>query len=97
MNIPYSWLCELLPSLPALIENNPHHLEPIFAALGTGIEGITEIPAPPEGVIFGVVTTCDPIPDTHLYKLEVDVGMGSPKTIVTGAPNSAASGFMKAP
>ena len=88
MNIPYSWLTELLPALPALIGNDPHNLEPIFASLGTGIEGITEIPAPPEGVIFGVVTACDAIPDTHLYKLEVDVGLGSPKTIVTGAPNS---------
>ncbi len=88
MNIPYSWLTELLPDLPALIANNPHNLEPIFASLGTGIEGITEIPAPPEGVIFGVVTTCDAIPDTHLFKLEVNVGPGQLKTIVTGAPNS---------
>ena len=88
MNIPYSWLTELLPDLPALIGNDPHNLEPIFASLGTGIEGITEIPAAPEGVIFGVVTACDAIPDTHLFKLEVDVGLESPKTIVTGAPNS---------
>ena len=88
MNIPYSWLTELLPDLPALIGNNPHNLEPIFASLGTGIEGITEIPAPPEGVIFGVVTACDAILDTHLFKLEVDVGLEQFKTIVTGAPNS---------
>ncbi len=88
MNIPYSWLTELLPDLPALIANDPHNLEPIFASLGTGIEGITEIPTPPEGVIFGVVTACDAIPDTHLFKLEVDVGLEQSKTIVTGAPNS---------
>lgn len=88
MNIPYSWLTELLPNLPTLIGNDPHLLEPMFASLGTGIEGISEIPAPPEGVIFGVVTACDAIPDTHLFKLEVDVGLEQPKTIVTGAPNS---------
>lgn len=88
MNIPYSWLTELLPDLPTLIGNDPHNLEPIFASLGTGIEGITEISAPPEGVIFGVVTACDAISDTHLYKLEVDVGFEGTRTIVTGAPNS---------
>ncbi len=90
MNVPYSWLTELLPDLPTKIANNPHNLEPIFASLGTGIEGITEVPAPPAGVIFGVVERCEAIPDTHLFKLSVNVGLEGKKQIVTGAPNSRA-------
>ncbi|MFN3266094.1 MAG: phenylalanine--tRNA ligase subunit beta [Deinococcales bacterium] len=90
MNIPYSWLLELLPDLPSKIGNDPHALEPILAMLGTGVEGITHYPAPPQGVIFGVVQSCTPIPNTHLYSLEVDVGLLEPKEIVTGAPNAKA-------
>jgi phenylalanyl-tRNA synthetase beta chain len=88
MNIPYSWLVELLPELPAKIGNDPHKLEPIMAMLGTGIEEIIESKAPVDGVIFGVVIECDAIPETHLLALKVDVGDGIPKSIVTGASNA---------
>ncbi len=103
MNIPYSWLIELLPDLPARIGNDPHALEPIMAMLGTGIEEIVDAPAPQDGVIFGVVleentvlarkTAPDgllALPDTHLKTLKIDVGDGVPKIIVTGAPNARA-------
>jgi phenylalanyl-tRNA synthetase beta chain len=86
MNIPYSWLKELLPQL----EQTPHNLEPILAMLGTGVESITHFPAPPSGVIFGVVQTCTPIPETHLFTLEVNVGLPETKQVVTGAPNAKA-------
>jgi phenylalanyl-tRNA synthetase beta chain len=88
MNIPYSWLVELLPELPAKIGNDPHKLEPIMAMLGTGIEEIVEAKAPVDGVIFGVILECDAIPETHLLALKVDVGDGIPKSIVTGASNA---------
>jgi phenylalanyl-tRNA synthetase beta chain len=88
MNIPYSWLVELLPELPAKIGNDPHKLEPIMAMLGTGIEEIVEAKAPVDGVIFGVVLECNAIPETHLLALKVDVGDGTPKSIVTGASNA---------
>jgi phenylalanyl-tRNA synthetase beta chain len=58
--------------------------------LGTGVEEILEFGAPPEGVIFGVVQSCESIPDTHLFKLEVNVGLEQLKTIVTGASNARA-------
>jgi hypothetical protein len=61
VNVPYSWLIELLPDLPARIGNDPHALEPIMAMLGTGIEGILEAPAPPEGVVFGVVNEANTV------------------------------------
>ncbi len=90
MKVPYSWLVEMLPELPAKISNNPHNLEPILAMLGTGVEEFLESPAPPDGVIFGVVLTCEAMPETHLFDLLVDVGDGTPKTIVTGASNARA-------
>jgi phenylalanyl-tRNA synthetase beta chain len=88
MKIPYSWLIELLPELPAKLCHDVHKLEPILAMLGTGIEEISESKAPVDGVIFGVVIKCDPIPETHLLALKVDVGDGVPKPIVTGASNA---------
>ncbi len=90
MKIPYSWLVELLPDLPQTIDNNPYNLEPILAMLGTGVEEIVAFPAPPKGVIFGVVLECIAIPETHLYKLQVDVGLELPKQVVTGASNAKA-------
>jgi phenylalanyl-tRNA synthetase beta chain len=90
MKVPYSWLVEMLPDLPAKIDHNPHNLEPILAMLGTGVEEFLESPAPPSGVIFGVVLECQPMIDTHLFELLVDVGDGVPKTIVTGASNARA-------
>ncbi len=90
MNIPYSWLIELLPDLPAKIGNDPHALEPIMAMLGTGIEEIVDAPAPQDGVVFGVVLEANTVPDTHLMVIKIDVGDGVPKTIVTGAPNARA-------
>jgi phenylalanyl-tRNA synthetase beta chain len=88
MNIPYSWLVELLPELPAKLNNDVHNLEPIMAMLGTDIEEIVEAKAPVDGVVFGVVLECNPIPETHLLALKVDVGDGEPKSIVTGASNA---------
>jgi phenylalanyl-tRNA synthetase beta chain len=88
MKISYSWLTELLPELPAKLNHDPRNLEPIMAMLGTGIEEIVEAKAPVDGVIFGVLLECDPIPETHLLALKVDVGDGVPKSIVTGASNA---------
>jgi phenylalanyl-tRNA synthetase beta chain len=103
MNVPYSWLIELLPELPDKLGPDPHALEPIMAMLGTGIEEIVDAPAPPDGVIFGVTLEENTVlarkiapdgllalPDTHLKALKIDVGDGLPKTVVTGAPNARA-------
>ena len=90
MNIPYSWLCELLPTLPQAIHHDPHNLEPILAMLGTGVENITQFPAAPDGVIFARVLECHPIPETHLFTLVCDVGLDQPKQVVTSAPNAKA-------
>ena len=83
MKLPYSWLKELVPQLPPVSE-----LEPIFAALGTPLEGTEEVPTPPAGVLLVTVTEAAPIPGTQLTRLELDTGANGPKTIASGAPNA---------
>ena len=99
MLLPLSWLNELIPQLEQTLD--PSELEPTFARMGLPLEGVTHVPGIPQGVLFGVVTSCTPIPETHLFALEVNIGTESlgengtyraspPHTIVTGAPNSRA-------
>ena len=91
MNVPYSWLLELLPDLPnALGSSDPHALEPVMAMLGTGVEDVIDAPAPPDGVIFGVVLEARELEGTHLKVLTIDVGDGVAKTVVSGANNARA-------
>jgi len=87
MLLPLSWLQELIPQLERTLI--PSELEPTFARMGLPLEGITHVPGIPQGVLFGTVTSCTPIPDTHLFALEVNIGLES-HSIVTGAPNSRA-------
>ncbi|MBC7646131.1 MAG: phenylalanine--tRNA ligase subunit beta [Pseudopedobacter sp.] len=87
MLLPLSWLNELIPQLEQTLPQS--ELEPTFARMGLPLEGISEIPGIPQGVLFGTVTFCTPIPETHLFALEVDLGSES-RSIVTGAPNSRA-------
>ncbi|HWG84849.1 MAG TPA: hypothetical protein VNT60_05150, partial [Deinococcales bacterium] len=84
MLVPYSWLQELVPGLPAARD-----LEPVLARLGLPVEDIYDVPSPPPGVVFGVATSARPLEGTALTVLEVDVG-GRSVSIVTGAPNARA-------
>jgi len=83
MKLPYTWLKELLPDLPAAAE-----LEPILAQLGLPLEGIEDVPAPIEGVVLAAVTEAAPIEGTQLTRLALDVGPHGAKTIASGAPNA---------
>ena len=83
MKLPYSWLKELVPQLPPALD-----LEPIFASLGTPLEGTEEVPAPPAGVLLVTVTEAAPIPGTQLTRLDLDTGPSGMKTIASGAPNA---------
>ena len=84
MNVPYSWIQELLPGLP-----EPDALREVLDALGLAVEAVHRLPAPPAGVVFGKVLRAEPIPETELKKLEVDVGR-EVITLVSGAPNARA-------
>ena len=83
MKLPYSWLKELVPRLPPISE-----LEPVFASLGTPLEGTEEVPAPPAGVLLVSVTQAAPIEGTQLTRLDLDTGPDGPKTLASGAPNA---------
>ncbi|WP_216320141.1 phenylalanine--tRNA ligase subunit beta [Deinococcus aestuarii] len=83
MKLPHSWLQELLPGLPPA-----PNLEPILAGMGLPLEGIEEVPAPPEGVLLVAVTAAEPIEGTALTRLSLDVGPHGPRTIASGAPNA---------
>jgi phenylalanyl-tRNA synthetase beta chain len=83
MKLPYSWLKELVPQLPPVNE-----LEPIFASLGTPLEGTEEVLAPPAGVLLVAVIQAAPIQGTQLTRLDLDTGANGPKTIASGAPNA---------
>lgn len=83
MKLPYSWLKELVPQLPPVSE-----LEPIFAGLGTPLEGTEEVAAPPAGVLLVTVTEAAPIPGTQLTRLDLDTGEHGARTIASGAPNA---------
>ncbi len=83
MKLPYSWLKELVPQLPAA-----HTLEATFAQLGLPLEGIEPAPAPPAGVLMAAVTEAAPIPGTQLTRLSLNVGEHGPRTIASGAPNA---------
>ena len=83
MKLPYSWLKELIPQLPPANE-----LEPIFASLGTPLEGTETVSAPPAGVLLVTVTQAAPIEGTQLTRLDLDTGTNGPKTIASGAPNA---------
>ncbi len=83
MKLPYSWLKELVPSLPGA-----HELEPILANLGLPLEGVDDVPAPPPGVLLVSVTSAEPMEGTTLTKLTLDVGSHGTHTIASGAPNA---------
>jgi phenylalanyl-tRNA synthetase beta chain len=83
MKLPYSWLKELVPQLPPANE-----LEPLFASLGTPLEGTEAVESPPAGVLLVTVTEAAPIEGTQLTRLNLDTGVSGPKTIASGAPNA---------
>lgn len=83
MKLPYSWLQELIPQLPPAPD-----LEPVLASMGLPLEGIEEVPAPPEGVLLAAVTSAEPIEGTALTRLSLDVGPHGSRTIASGAPNA---------
>ncbi len=82
MNLPYSWLQELVPELPDV-----QALSDLLPSLGLGVERVYELPAPPPGVVAALVETLEPIAGSdHLTLCTVDDGAGL-RMVVCGAPN----------
>ncbi len=82
MNVPYSWLKEFIPDLP-----DTEKVTELLAGLGLGVEGVTELSAPPKDVVIVEVVSNQRIETSdHLQKTEVSDG-ATTYQVVCGAPN----------
>jgi phenylalanyl-tRNA synthetase beta chain len=82
MNVPYSWLKEFIPDLPDIQKTSE-----VLAGLGLGVEGVTELNAPPKDVVVVEVISNEKIESSdHLQKTEVSDGKHTYQ-VVCGAPN----------
>jgi phenylalanyl-tRNA synthetase beta chain len=94
MKISLNWLRDFL-----VLHNTPTEIADILTSLGLEVEGFEEVktsPADLDKVVTGLVTACEPIPDTdHLSATQVEVsdpahpGQTRTLSIVCGAPNVA--------
>jgi len=88
MKISLNWLREYLD-----LDKSPSEIADTLTSLGLEVDGWDTIKPSPvdlDKVLTGYVIACAPIPDTdHLSATQVDVGDGTPRSIVCGAPNVA--------
>jgi phenylalanyl-tRNA synthetase beta chain len=88
MNISFNWLKEYLNT-----DLEATEVAPILTGLGLEVEALEhhdKIKGGLEGFVIGEVVTCEKHPDADkLSVTTVDVGSGTPLTIVCGAPNVA--------
>ncbi len=88
MKISLNWLRDHL-----VIHKSPSEIADILTSLGLEVEAWEEVKTTPvdlDKVMTGLVVACERIPDTdHLSATQVDVGDGSIRSIVCGAPNVA--------
>jgi phenylalanyl-tRNA synthetase beta chain len=88
MKVSLNWLRDFLD-----IDKNAPEIAEILTSLGLEVEGWTEVKPSPvdlDKVLTGIVLHCERMPDTdHLSATSVDVGDGTPRSIVCGAPNVA--------
>lgn len=89
MKVSLNWIREFLD-----LDKTPEEIADILTSLGLEVEGWDTVKPSPvdlDKVLTGQVLECAPIPDTdHLSATRVDVGDGTVRSIVCGAPNVAA-------
>ena len=85
MNVPLSWLRELVGDLPQAGE-----VADLLSGLGLSVEATHERQGAPAGVIVAEIVAREPVPGSdHLVAATVDDGEGR-RTVVCGAPNALA-------
>lgn len=82
MLLPLSWLKEYVD-----IDITPEELEEKLFSCGFEVEELIEVGKDVSGVYVGLVTECEPIPETHLHVCRVDVGDKGNFQICCGADN----------
>ena len=89
MKVSLNWIREFLD-----LDKSPEEIADILTSLGLEVEGwevVKPSPVDLDQVCTGRVLECERIPDTdHLSATKVDVGDGTIRSIVCGAPNVAA-------
>ncbi|MBK9339039.1 MAG: phenylalanine--tRNA ligase subunit beta [Lewinellaceae bacterium] len=89
MKVSLNWIREFLD-----LDKTPEEIADILTSLGLEVEGWDAVKPSPvdlDKVVTGQVLECSRIPDTdHLSATRVDVGDGTVRSIVCGAPNVAA-------
>ncbi|MDR1206944.1 MAG: phenylalanine--tRNA ligase subunit beta [Rickettsiales bacterium] len=78
MKFTYDWLKDYLDTDAA-----PMDIAAALTRIGLEVDDIVTAPAP----IAARILECEDIPGTHLHKLLVDDGAGTPRNVVCGAPN----------
>ena len=87
MIVPLSWLKEYVD-----IDITPQELQTKLFDCGFEVETLTELGSEISGVVVGLVTECEPIPETHLHVCKVDCGEHGVFQICCGADNVKAGG-----
>ncbi len=87
MLVPLSWLKDYVD-----IDIQPKELEEKLFSCGFEVEELIEVGKDISGVVVGLVTECEPIPETHLHVCKVDAGQGELLQICCGADNVCVGG-----
>lgn len=87
MKVPFSWLKEFVD-----IDITARELEDKLFGCGFEVEELIDIGKDITKVVVGLVTECEPIPDTHLHVCKVDAGTGELLQICCGADNVCVGG-----
>ena len=82
MLAPLSWLKEYVD-----IDCTPQELQDKLFSCGFEVEELYEVGKDIHDVVVGLVTTCEPIPDTHLHVCTVDAGTHGTFQVCCGADN----------
>ena len=82
MLAPLSWLKDYVD-----IDVTPKELEEKLFSCGFEVEELIEVGKEISNVVVGLVTECEPIPETHLHVCQVDVGEHGKFQICCGADN----------
>ncbi|WP_130836828.1 phenylalanine--tRNA ligase subunit beta [Lachnoclostridium sp. Marseille-P6806] len=85
MLAPLSWLKDFVD-----IDVTPEELQEKLFSCGFEVEELRELGAEVSGVVTGLVESCEPIPDTHLYVCRVNAGAHGVFQVCCGADNVAA-------
>lgn len=87
MLVPLSWLKEYVD-----IEITPQELEKKLFSSGFEVEELIEVGKDISNVVVGLVSECEPIPDTHLSLCKVNAGKHGEFQVCCGADNVKAGG-----